>query len=516
MNRAEFIAWIGDLEQRFPLAGWSIDDIPAWPIVRLNLYATNFGIVQGASAIGRSHFSQLRAVARGMVQWVVANLADRAATRRVVETPVDAIFLATSIGQHPRIGQKRINPMLAPYVTLAEDVGMRTLVWETNPYDEYNVPRWTPSAFIQPWMTMRRIASQLVRPTPPTPSWMPEFVAELERVGLRTRYTSARALGRDVWFVRRMANQFGSWLGVIQPALGFISEYSLGAMAFCLACHEHNVLSVELQHGVQGDLHPAYSRWFSHPPGGYSIRPRAFWCRDEETSHVINAWSVPSLGHRAAVTGGDPWPAWWAPDAGAHAAELHEHIATLCKADDTTCNVLVTLDSAGPAVPEVMLDTMRLAPKTWRFWVRMHPSDQAQRRQNVEAVLREFGPRVADTPFATTAPLYSLLPHMDAHMSAAWSTVIAEAELMGVGSVAFESEAARIFAAQISRRTLHMATTSETMLAALEVCRQTRLSESPRGLDPSLAAMRAFLRVARGGTFDTPEDAQLTETAHLV
>ena len=131
------------------------------------------------------------------------------------------------------------------------------------------------------------------------------------RRGCDSRTPTSERLRRDALFLRRLADTFKAWLSRSGARLGFVANTGLQEQAFCLACRELGIISIELQHGVQGDLHPSYGSWFAVPGAGWETRARVFWSWDEESAAAINRWAVCAPDAHVAIVGGDPWREMW-------------------------------------------------------------------------------------------------------------------------------------------------------------------------------------------------------------
>src|SRR5262249_45583558 len=163
---------------------------------------------------------------------------------------------------------------------------------------------------------------------------------------------------RDAYFIRRTAKWFRRRLAVVQPDHVFVADYGPREQALCLASRELGIPTIELQHGVIDDVHPAYANWTVVPDNGYETRPTAFWCWDRAATGAIER---PGAGTARAILGGDPWREEWLRDDSAVVRTFDKDIQAAKAATGLQTHVLVTLDPIGPAVPDVLLDAMRRA-----------------------------------------------------------------------------------------------------------------------------------------------------------
>jgi hypothetical protein len=468
LTHREFVEWIRGVEAEFPVTSWTVRGIHAWPLVRLALSATTFRSVSPGHSLAAGWRRLGINIGQGLARWAGAYVRDRSANRRPWAR-ADAVFLASSIGRRPLLDGKRYDLRSGPYVALLERLGARPLVWETSPYGDYNVPRHTPSFLVQPHLIALRAASQVL-PLGDDRVALEGYEPFLERVraaGLRLPHADLDRLRRDMLYLRRLADRFAGWLGRSRPRLGFVANTGLQELAFCLACRELGITSVEVQHGVQGDLHPSYGSWFAIPREGWETRARIFWSWDEESAAAINRWAVCAPGRHVAVNGGDPWREMWMVDGGDLSRRTDRSIEERKRAAGSERHILVTLSSQGEIVPEALAAAVRDSPAGWRYWFRLHPVNQADRMKDARRVLGALGVDLGLMEFATEVPLHGLLRHMDCHLSAGLSTVVTEAAAHGVPSIAFGAEAPDFYEAETAAGMLLVARTSPEILAAL-------------------------------------------------
>jgi hypothetical protein len=468
VTRREFLDWIRGAEADFPVTSWKVRNIHVWPLIRLSLSSSTFQSGSPAHSLAAGWRRLGGNVARGLVEWARASVRDRGSNRRP-EEPAGAVFLGSSIGRRPVIDGKRYDVRADPYVELLQRSGVPAVVWEMSPFGDYNIPRHTPSFFVQPHLIRLRGACQLVPLVGDRVSLdrYDEFLERVQAAGMRFAHADVERLRRDILFLRRLADTFGGWLRRARPRLGFVANTALPEQAFCLACRELGITSVEVQHGVQGDLHPSYGSWFAVPPDGWEVRARVFWSWDEESAAAINRWAVYAPGRHVAITGGDPWREMWTGERHPSSRSTGRLIAERKRDSGGEVHILVTLTSQGEAVPAEIVGAMRRSPPEWRYWLRLHPVNQAARRHDAIRVLAAFGVDPSLLDFATEVPLHALLRQMDAHLTASLSTVVSEAAAFGVASVACGSEASDFYGAEVAAGMLTIATTPTDIVAAL-------------------------------------------------
>ena len=500
MTRSEFIEWLERIEADLPVTDWSVRGIHVWPLVRLSLSSGTFHTGATRYGLGAGWRRLAWNAAGGLTAWAKAYVNDYAHNRRPTE-PSDAVFLSYSAGHRPLVNGKRFDVRAGPFIDLLVGLGARSLVWEMSPFGDYSTPRYSPSFLIQPYLIALRAACQIV-PLGDDRVELPSFDEFLARV-VDARLTFAHAdvtrIRRDVLFLRRLADTFGAWLTRSRPKVGFVANTGLPEQAFCLACSELGITSVELQHGVQGDLHPSYGSWFAVPPGGWETRARVFWSWDQDSAAAINRWALRTSTGHVAVVGGDPWREMWLGES----SELTRSNCDLIERRKQTVggdrHILVTLSSHGDVIPPAVLDAVRGSPAGWRYWFRLHHVDQAARWAEAARLIRRADGDPSLMEFATQMPLHALLHCLDGHLTVSLSTVVTEAAAHGLGSVACGKEAPAFFREEMAAGLLTVAGTSDEILAALH----RFLEQGRRRVDPPASTARATLRRLLAGEYTT-------------
>lgn len=490
----EFAEWIGKVEQTIPASEWRISGVDVWPMVRLNLYHRNFNPPPASPGARRG--SAAMRVPRELLSWAAARARDHAAESSP-SAEADAVFLAYSVGAQHEVAGKRLNPLLAPYVSLIEELGKRANVWEMSPFGEYNAPRHTSSALIQPWIFYERAVASAKRASA-GPTTLAGFSRFLELVGaarLSCTYDSATTLASHALSVRRLANRFKAWLARTGAKVGFIADYGMAEHAFCLAARELGISTVEIQHGVQGPLHGAYGQWHAVPRGGFNIRPNGYWCWDERDAETINAWALPSGIFPGAFVGGDAWFDMWSDVDLPAVRGLHRELSAE-GAGAPGKDILLSLTSTGEVLPDVVLDALRRSPPDWRWWPRLHPANQAQRRAPTLNVLRPFRIRENRIDVATSAPLPGILRQMDAQVVIGPSTVIMQAAQLGIPSIVVGTgalEAPRFFPNEAESGSLTIAESGSELLEGIRRSARGTPIAGNSGVDRARSTMRWLL-----------------------
>lgn len=103
---------------------------------------------------------------------------------------------------------------------------------------------------------------------------------------------------RDFWINKLKNSKVGSAY--------FLCYYSGLLYPIISACNHLKIKTVDVQHGGMGIGHWSYSSWSIVPKEGYELLPKYFWTWDDGSEQLINQWAKKSNFHQA-INQGTPW-----------------------------------------------------------------------------------------------------------------------------------------------------------------------------------------------------------------
>jgi hypothetical protein len=430
---------IASVEARYRVTEWEIDGIRFWPLARIRWF---FALWESAYCAGpqpggrsrlRSAIEQVGRMASGAIRCACASAMDASRNDRITG-PRDVAFLSDGFS-FAKIGGRWVERFCDPLIGRLQARRISSVL--LTPSHRYLRPRATPSVFIQPRIDLANLRGALRSRAVLARIHAPDYApvrSMLASRGVDHPALSLNKIASDLARLRAVAHTCGRLLDRLRPRLALIvSYYSLEGMAFVLACRERGIRVVDLQHGVQGELHPAYGRLPQPSRDGHVLLPHAFWVWSEEEAKAVRAWAGESGAHEV-VVGGNSWLEDWLGEGSATIADTDRCVAAMRREAMGRRIVLVTLqyglDEAEQLQP--LRELIRAAGDGWAWWVRLHPIMLAQRGRVRGLLLEGDGAVRVDEP--TDLPLYGLLRHVDAHLTHSSSTVL-EAIRFGVRSV---------------------------------------------------------------------------------
>lgn len=436
---ADVIDAINRLETSFPVAAWRANDVEMWPSYRLRLY--DAAVVKlltapsSASSLGRWHRLAERA-ARALWRVPQAAWRDRAANARV-QPGHAAIFFSDGVS-FLRLADTWFDRVIDPVMQAFETRGLRSL--KLTPMAEAHVPRHQPSCFVQPSIDRIKLLASLRRPELDLPQF--DRLAETARIDFGNLLPTRKWLQTQAARLEALAGWFGRAISRSGAELAFVNTwYSLEGQAFVLAARRLGLRTIDLQHGLQGTQHVAYSRWCAVPAGGYATLPDEYWVWGRDEADAIEAWSRATQRHHARVTG-NFWLEHWRRDADPVVADYLAQARALRGGAATQVLVCLTWGVAEEETDKLM-EAAKACDRSVSFWWRLHPVETS-RRGELTARLQQHGLDSRHVGAATDLPLYALLRCADLTLSHS-STVTQEAAEFGIPSVVTSDYGAAMF-----------------------------------------------------------------------
>lgn len=443
---SEFMAALAQIEAQFPVLDWRVGDVPIWPLARIRWMFSEWAAHYANAGTGSS--PRLRAVdrlARLVTRPLAALRAANSDASAIDRGPVrrDLLFLSDGVS-FAKLGDRWVEKFCDPLISIAARHGLTTALW--TPSYALRVPRLTPSRFIQPALDRANVVGALRASAGAESADLPGHagVASLLRSrGFASGPLEPSKLASDGGRLRALANLYRRRLDRVRPRMAFIvGFYGVEGMAYVLACRESGIPVVDLQHGVEGEMHPAYAAWPQPKGSSHALLPDRFWVWSQWERGVIERWSAGT--RHSALVGGNPWMSVWQDGADwPGVTALREQAQALRDRAGERIRVLVTLQyGLDPSEQiEPLARLLRARDSRLAIWVRLHPA-MLERREEIRSILGAAGECELDEP--TDLALQSILPLAQVHLTHSSSAVI-EAAQFGVRSVVTSRYGAELF-----------------------------------------------------------------------
>lgn len=474
MTPIEYMNFINELEEKYAVDTWQVNNIHVWPIIRIHL-ATKLHMKELEKQIIKKsilskNLSRMTDSLISILEHIKASVSDYKHNENL-DKPAKVLFLGYATDKNIKFfGNKWYDILCDPFRDVLEKYDISSLLLEMVPHNKYRIPRYRGSVFIQNDLNFVSLINKF-RPIKISDSSLKEydkFNEFIKTKELGIDILTKEELHRKVAWLCMMANFYKRIIKKVKPSIGLVvCFYSLMGMAFILACRELGVVSIDIQHGVAGELHRAYGRWTKIPPEGYTLLPNVFWCWSDYEAQAINAWNENYTDYHQSVVGGNLWLEMWRDDYNDLVKYYDNIITGKAKLNGNKKNILLTLQT-GCLVPDFILDIIKNSPQEWYWWIRLHPS----MKEDIESIQGWFTNCESENfelDYATELPLPALLRHVDIHVTG-WSAVVYDAVAFGVPSIVTHKSGSEIFEEQIKTGHVKCAYTAEELFDA--ICNQ--------------------------------------------
>lgn len=421
-SREELVSFLSEIERKYPVDTWQAYGVDLWPILKIQLF---FSIFKQANApLGKKEkyirfinkvFKKVNALAGQY------NVPKAAALMKNLKIEKSDIAFAAPATTRVNWKNKSFSRYFDPIMDDLQQVGVKAFHYDylrINSDKSYKKERLLDVTSLYPYFQVkRRTAVQI------NISEHKELEACLGEIN--NKYQVAK---NDV--VKKLSNNLTDiliwkelWKYVFsmqQPKISLcICYYSNPMFGMCVAAAELGIRTLDMQHGGQGYLHPAY--YFSKVKnGGYNTVPNYFWSWDATSFNSLQEWLPKDKTHRA-ILEGNPWIDYVANES------LEGYVS------DERKKILLTLQvGLIPLLPQFVIEAIRKTTDEYVWWLRLHPRMTSEEVKQIVALLKkERLFHKVEMKLATELPLPMLLNNSVAHLSS-YSGSINEAAMMGV------------------------------------------------------------------------------------
>ena len=481
---------------------WLQGDVHWWPLYRLEIYRLLFvaqangaggagggsGAAGGPSPSWRSRWRQQLGPALKLRPLGAAGTAQGLQPNSVPGSVSGSVWLVSDGLSWSRLGDAEVERFCTPLQQWCKELGVHSALIDrasaTRRLGQGNQHWWAPS------LQRRKIAAALLArlwPNPRHARLVQRVVEAAARTAVKPPALSARrfdTLARAVLLCAELLHR--RMKADTVRAVFVVGFYDVTGYAFTLAAARAGVPCVDVQHGVTGPHHLAYTPWPLLPRllPGWRLLPSHFWSWSAADAALINGWGQHSQPARLAVCGGHPFLQAWAAGSMKLPAAMQTRLDHLLQAAQGRQRVLVTLQPglthADALAP--LLQAWRLQPEM-SWWLRLHPMALAE-GPRIQALAQAHGLASFDIETATALPLPALLARAHVHTTHSSSTVI-EAQTLGLASVVWSEYGAELAQEQVSAGVATLALDGRSLVEALgRAPRPEHLSEAagPAGL----------------------------------
>jgi hypothetical protein len=464
---------INYIEDTIPVDKWKVDGFYIWPLLRISLgMQLSHEVIKEEKGCKQEEtlnkISKAKKLLQNQIKYAEAYFKDYSQNDRT-DRKVNAVFLGNQVSR-TILNKTWYDRLCDPLISEFNAIGMKCL--QLDLFHTYRIPRYSPGVFIQPQLDFLAIKNLLIRKKANTIEINLQDFDDFNRFLRLNQIDINFSIEKIVQLTHRIrlyADFFKKILLRVRPQISFIvSYYSLEGMAFNLACREIGIPSVDIQHGVEGDLHCAYGRWNRIPENGYELLPNVFWVWSEYEADAINKWCHGVERWHRPFIGGNPWLNLWEDEDNSIYQYYNNQFNIIPKLAENGIKVLLTLQ---PGVPnygfsEWLVDAINKSPADWFWLIRLHPC-MINEREKVKKLLKGCSLKNVNIDESSDLPLPLILKKVDVHVTHSSSTIL-EAQVFGVPSVALNDIAKELYHEQVESSWLVSAYDSASLISMIK------------------------------------------------
>jgi len=500
LKPSQYISFFNSIEEKFPVNEWVIDGMHVWPLIRINQsvlwLSANRNQLKSIdySSIIKDKLAFIISKINAQRKFLDAYLSDAHRNQSIKER-YDAIFVSNTTLRRILIEDKWYDIFCDTFINFFENNKIKCCVLEFTPQSRYKTPRYRASKFIQPSFDLIPILSKFNGGQKCSYRLDGYHALQklLDRKGLSNYLPDINYLFKKVKLVNTYKKFYLKIFSRIKPKIGFfVCYYGIEGMAFNLACREFGIPSVDIQHGISGDLHSAYGKWSSVPHNGYDLLPSLFWCWSEVEVESIKNWNEKVSNYHKPILGGNLMIRKWLSEKDtfqifkekAHKIIRNENI-----------NLLVT--HQGIELPTWFIESIKKSSIKYKWFVRLHPRPKFSLKKTGD-ILKIDKLSNVDIENATNMPLWSLLECVDIHITQ-WSTTVLEAKQFGTPSIVIHENGQDLFDREIKNGTVKTAFSQKQLEEAISSLKSQKVHRYFSGtIDHSNKALSELLKLIKG------------------
>lgn len=438
MNFQEALKKIELIEKEFPVDIWTINDFHVWPQIRLviyNLYLNKNNTPKISKTV--SAFSKFTSAFKFIYLAILFEFKNFTAE----------ILTLGFTSDFALVNGKYFNRNIDYFNLKCKEYGLKLAPFEIEtkeiPFNKssisYNITNsFQSNIFVN--VLILKIKYRLFKSDKCNLNNYESLLEYLRNDGLNVSSISIKALKYDSVYRKAEFVYFKRLVKRIKPKLVIVSYFLDKANNTLIAAAKSvGVKTMEVQHGVAGNVHIAYFHWSKFPKNGYEVFPDIFWTWSNLEANAINTWNFTNTNYKPFVLpGGNIWLESWKENLLVEFFESRNDFSQLI--DCSKINVLISLQS--DSIPQIFIDIIKLNLPNYHFWIRIHPSMLSNRDyyiNNFKYLVGKF-----DIVNASSFPLFAILPSMNLHITD-YSSVAIDAAKFGIKTIFISKEGAWFF-----------------------------------------------------------------------
>lgn len=436
MNSKDIYKIVHKVENRLDLQNLIVEGIHIWPYLRFNLVMRlNMEILENdpnkEKYINRI-IQKLKLIPYNVVSLFVSFVKGMYTKYR----KVDVVFLTDSSAKRLKKNDKWYDVFVDPLIEFYDGINEDTFSFETSQRFIFKDPSYESKHTIADKMVLLYIKSLL---TNRRIKFDDTFLAEyksyctiLKEEGKQYLLPSLMDIRMEFSYISELANYFEKRLKLLKPKIVFLVPYNgYSGKALISVCKKLSILTVDIQHGVQGYYHPAYSSFENIPSNSFNVLPDVFLTWTEDDNKKILEWANNTKSTKAFVLGNLFQQKFiYKTDLSLEHDKLYDTNFQYCEGKIVILLSLIW----GNYFPQLFEEIIKRAPNNYYFLIRFHPSTSIDERESVTRILKCMNKSNFEFELASSIPIYSIMRNIHINLTSRSTTVI-EAASFGIKSI---------------------------------------------------------------------------------
>ncbi len=421
-SREEILASIHQMELKYELMTWQIQDLHVWPLVRIFIFneltqkkVTGIRNNEGKSSLFKEAIS-------GLLELFKLTLKSR--------TGIKGLIFSSQIYRQ-EIEGLFYNRFADPILDSQSLDDNSQFLFETAKQNEYTRSNYKGNRLVKlsPILDLLQLLTILKQKFSKSNLHIKQNIEQIVELPEQVRKKLIKKLNRQFQLIPYYQRFSHLLLKQYQgEQVFFVCYYGLLNMVMISEAKKLNIPTVDIQHGVISDKHIAYA-FQQLPADGYNSLPNEFWTWSTYEASCINHWAQ-SFSEYEAKNMGNPW---------IEAVKENKidfgNLADQIKQEEKPI-ILYTLSNRADIFPEYLVEAIKALSGKYAFWLRLHPRQLAFKSKIEEQLKALELFNCVELERATYLPLPLILRHTKLHITQ-FSTVVLEAAYFEVPSLLF-------------------------------------------------------------------------------
>jgi hypothetical protein len=380
----------------------------------------------------------------------------------------DIFFLTASSSRRIVIDEKWYDVFIDPLIDVLDKKSLKTITFEYPQNNVFKFPRYHKSRIIYPsiiWIhILAFIKSRIVKIDKNFEVCYNEYCEILKSEDLQQFILSKNKIYFKTLLVNFISTLFYKKLQKIQPKLIILEPYyGIIGRGLCVAGRKLGIITMDLQHGVQGNFHPAYSGYRNVPKSGFNVLPNYFLNWDENDFRRIKSWSSKLITHKPIVLGNVLLEKFLSDN---NVSTYFDNIFENSFPFREKTLILITLQWT-KFLPDIIKYLIINSPDNYFFLIRFHPTTSSREKKVVRKVLNTINKQNYESLISSNLPLYSLLRNVTVHITE-YSSVVIEASYFDVKSIILNKQGLNYYSDYINDGSAYMAESVKDIFSIIE------------------------------------------------